>query len=85
MGAQITIIGEDAGLHILLGVHNGMDEHELIATAKMEGTLVYPVSPFWAQASQAESSMVQLGFGGLSIEHITNGVYSLYRAWFKRT
>lgn len=49
MGTQVTIIGEDAGLHILLRVHNGMDEHKLIATAEKEGVQVYPVSPFWAQ------------------------------------
>ncbi|GLF91936.1 GntR family transcriptional regulator [Bacillus safensis] len=83
MGTQVTIIGEDAGLHILLRVHNGMDEHELISTAKMEGAQVYPISPFWAQSAHAEPSMVQIGFGGLSIEDITEGVYSLYRAWFE--
>lgn len=82
MGAQVTIIGEDAGLHILLRVHNGMDEHKLIATAEKEGVKVYPVSPFWAQPAQAEQSMVQIGFGGLSIEDITEGVYALHRAWF---
>ncbi|WP_338708304.1 PLP-dependent aminotransferase family protein [Paenibacillus amylolyticus] len=82
MGAQVTIVGEDAGLHILLRVHNGMDEHKLIATAEKEGVQVYPVSPFWAQPAQAEQSMVQIGFGGLSIEDITEGVYALHRAWF---
>jgi len=82
MGAQVTIIGEDAGLHILLRVYNGMDEHKLIATAEKEGVQVYPVSPFWAQPAQAEQSMVQIGFGGLSIEDITEGVYALHRAWF---
>ncbi|MGV2963895.1 PLP-dependent aminotransferase family protein [Paenibacillus sp. FSL L8-0435] len=82
MGAQVTIIGEDAGLHILLRVHNGMDEHKLIATAEKEGVQVYPVSPFWVQPAQAEQSMVQIGFGGLSIEDITEGVYALHRAWF---
>ncbi|MCR8843623.1 PLP-dependent aminotransferase family protein [Paenibacillus sp. SC116] len=83
MGTQATIIGQDAGLHILLRVHNGMDELELIQAAEEEGVKVYPVSPFWAQPAQAERSMVQIGFGGLSNEDIREGVHSLHRAWFK--
>ncbi|ATF11963.1 hypothetical protein A616_08135 [Brevibacillus brevis X23] len=67
------------GLHILLRVHNGMDEEQLIQTAE-EG--VYPVSPFWAQRAQAEKAMVQIGFGGLKNEDFTEGVHSLQRAWF---
>lgn len=82
MGSQVTIIGQNAGLHILLSVHNGMDEQKLIQTAEEEGARVYPVSPFWAQRAQAERSMVQIGFGGLSNEDITEGVHSLHRAWF---
>jgi GntR family transcriptional regulator/MocR family aminotransferase len=83
MGTHVTIIGEDAGLHILLRVHNGMDEQKLIATAQKEGVQVYPVSPFWALPAQAEPSMVQIGFGGISIEDITEGVCALHRAWFE--
>ncbi|SFE94289.1 GntR family transcriptional regulator / MocR family aminotransferase [Paenibacillus algorifonticola] len=82
MGSQVTIIGQDAGLHILLRIHNGMDEQKLIATAEEEGIRVYPVSPFWAQQAEAEKSMVQIGFGGLSKEDITEGVRALHRAWF---
>ncbi|XKI11694.1 hypothetical protein GGGNBK_08610 [Sporosarcina sp. ANT_H38] len=36
MGTRVTIIGQDAGLHILLQVHNGMNEEELIKTAEGE-------------------------------------------------
>ncbi|MBH5318452.1 PLP-dependent aminotransferase family protein [Paenibacillus sp. GSMTC-2017] len=82
MGSQVTIIGQDAGLHILLRIHNGMDEDQLIATAEEEGVKVYPVSPFWAQRAQADKSMVQIGFGGLSNEDIIEGVNCLHCAWF---
>ena len=54
-----------------------MNEEELIKTAEGEGARVYPVSHFWTQQDQAETSMVQIGFGGLSKEEITAGVYSL--------
>jgi GntR family transcriptional regulator/MocR family aminotransferase len=82
MGEQATVIGQDAGLHILLRVHNGMDESELIKAAEQEGVRVYAVSPFWAQRTDAEASMIQIGFGGLSNEDIVIGVHLLHRAWF---
>ncbi|MEH6943319.1 PLP-dependent aminotransferase family protein [Bacillus sp. JJ722] len=82
MGDQVTVIGQDAGLHILLHVHNGMNEMELIRAAAQEGVKVYAVSPFWVKHNQDEASMVQIGFGGLSNEDIVLGIHSLYRAWF---
>ncbi|MGN4127984.1 PLP-dependent aminotransferase family protein [Lysinibacillus sphaericus] len=82
MGEKVTIIGENAGLHILLRVHNGMDEKELIRTAGQKGVKVYAVSPFWEKQTQAEASMVQIGFGGLSNEDIVLGIHSLNGAWF---
>ncbi|WP_313891753.1 PLP-dependent aminotransferase family protein [Psychrobacillus sp.] len=82
MGEQVTIIGQNAGLHILLRVHNGMIEEELIRAAADHGVKVYAVSPFWEKQSQAEASMIQIGFGGLSSEDIVTGIQSLYRAWF---
>ena len=34
MGANVQILGEQSGLHIVLCVHNGMNENELIESAK---------------------------------------------------
>ncbi|MFD2114766.1 PLP-dependent aminotransferase family protein [Paenibacillus yanchengensis] len=82
MGEQTIVIGQDAGLHVLLCVLNGMDEAELIQAAEQAGVRVYAVSPFWAQSSQVETSMVLIGFGGLRIEDIVKGVHALHRAWF---
>ncbi|EAZ85398.1 PLP-dependent aminotransferase family protein [Lysinibacillus fusiformis] len=82
MGEKVTIIGENAGLHILLRVHNGMDEKELIRAAAQKGVKVYAVSHYWEKQTQAEASMVQIGFGGLSNEDIVLGIHSLFQAWF---
>nr|WP_028547128.1 PLP-dependent aminotransferase family protein [Paenibacillus taiwanensis] len=81
MGHYTTVVGQGAGLHILLRVHNGMSESELIHAAANEGVKVYAVSPFWARPDQAEASMVQLGFGGLSMDEIVMGVHALHRSW----
>ncbi|UHA73424.1 MocR-like pyridoxine biosynthesis transcription factor PdxR [Paenibacillus sp. 481] len=82
MGEQVTVIGADAGLHILLRVHNGMNEQELIQAAEKARVKVYPTSPFWVHRNHAATSMVQIGFGGLSNEDIVKGVHALHRAWF---
>ncbi|MCG7408771.1 PLP-dependent aminotransferase family protein [Paenibacillus sp. ACRRX] len=84
MGQHTTVIGQDAGLHILLRVHNGMNESELIHAAAKVGVKVYAVSPFWICPQQADTSMVQIGFGGLSIEDIVKGVHALQRAWISK-
>ena len=34
MGANVQILGEQSGLHIVLCVHNSMNENELIESAK---------------------------------------------------
>ena len=41
------MIGEDSGLHILLKVHNGMGEKELIKAAAEKSIKVYPVSMYY--------------------------------------
>lgn len=33
MGTHVDILGDQSGLHIVLHVHNGMNERELIQTA----------------------------------------------------
>ncbi|XID95574.1 PLP-dependent aminotransferase family protein [Paenibacillaceae bacterium WGS1546] len=85
MGERTTVIGQDAGLHILLRVRNGMNERELIRTAAEAGVRVYAVSPFWARRSKSAASTVQIGFGGLSLKEIDEGVQAMRRAWFGTT
>ncbi|WP_282244087.1 hypothetical protein [Psychrobacillus sp. NEAU-3TGS] len=63
-------------------MYNGMGEEELIRAAAQKGVKVYAVSLYWENQTQAEASMVQIGFGGLSNEDIVLGIHSLFRAWF---
>ena len=80
LGAFANIHGNNAGLHLLLSVHNGMEEPALIAAAKTKGVMVYPVSHYYA-APPAKNNCVLLGFGGLSLDEITEGVRLLREAW----
>lgn len=81
-GKQIEPIGEAAGHHLAVRVHNGMNEAQLCAAAQAQGALVYPVSQyFMGPMPQKYESKVLLGFGGLSREEIAAGVELLRRAW----
>ncbi|MFB5663699.1 PLP-dependent aminotransferase family protein [Alteribacillus sp. HJP-4] len=83
MKGKVRIIGKGAGLHILLEVYQGKSEGHLIKRAKKFGVKVYPVSKHWENPNQMKTAMVQLGFGGLTNDQITEGIKSLQRAWFE--
>ncbi len=75
------MIGEDSGLHILLKVHNGMREEELIQEAAKHSIKIYPVSTYYKDDTAPEN-VVLLGFAILSEEEIAKAIQLLHTAWF---
>ncbi|MFT0915259.1 PLP-dependent aminotransferase family protein [Bacillus swezeyi] len=73
MGTQVKIVGEKSGLHILLKL-KGVAAYELIEAGFQKGVKVYSPSRFWLHPNPEGDSYIMLGFGGLSIEEIENGV-----------
>ena len=80
---RVEVIGEDSGLHILLKVHNGMREEELIQEAAKYSIKVYPVSTYYKDGTAPEN-VVLLGFAILSEEEIAKAIQLLHKAWFTR-
>ncbi|HDR4428040.1 PLP-dependent aminotransferase family protein [Bacillus thuringiensis] len=80
---HVEVIGEDSGLHILLKVHNGMREEELIKAAAKYSIKIYPVSTYY-KADTASENVVLLGFAILSEEEIEQAVQLLNIAWFRK-
>jgi DNA-binding transcriptional MocR family regulator len=78
-GNDVEIIGEKAGLHILMKT----DRHaqDLIHKAEKLGVKVYPVSDFWIKPHESSSSIVMAGFGGLTAAEIEEGISRLRKAW----
>lgn len=82
MGNKVEIIGEKAGLHILLKVKNRRDV-ELIEAAGLNGVKVYSTSAYLLNNEViTEDATIMLGFGGLSLEDIESGIRLLHEAWF---
>lgn len=82
MGEHVKIYGQNAGLHILLEVNNGMNEKELIEEAKKTDVKVYPVSNYWRNLRNYSNNMVLIGYSSLSEEEIVLGIKQLSSAWF---
>lgn len=80
---RVEVIGEDSGLHILLQVHNGMREEELIKEAVKYSIKIYPVSTYYKDGTAPEN-VVLLGFAILSEEEIAKAIQLLHKAWCTR-
>ena len=81
-GDILDIQGENAGHHLLVAPHNGMDEATLCTAAKSHGVGVYPISSYFiGKMPPCYQGRVLLGYGGLSEEQIQLGVHLLRKAW----
>lgn len=81
LGEQMDMIGAASGLHLLLRDHRSRSEHDLIERARQHGVSVYPVSPYALLPERAAEGTVLLGYGGLTVSQIGEGVSRLADAW----
>ncbi|KFN04606.1 PLP-dependent aminotransferase family protein [Bacillus clarus] len=82
IGTHVDILGEQSGLHIVLHVHNGMTERELIESAITKHVKIYPLSIYDSVNDLRKQSYVLLGFGGIQETEIETVVKLLKEAWF---
>jgi len=78
---NITVSGESAGLHILVRVHNDMNEQQLINAARKQDVSVYGTSRYWLTEVPKQKPHILLGFGSLGKEEIEEGIRRLKKAW----
>ncbi|WP_411305462.1 MocR-like pyridoxine biosynthesis transcription factor PdxR [Priestia aryabhattai] len=78
---NITVSGEYAGLHILVRVHNDMNEQQLINAARKQDVSVYGTSRYWLTELPQQKTHLLLGFGSLEREEIEEGIRRLKNAW----
>ncbi|MFP7737527.1 PLP-dependent aminotransferase family protein [Priestia aryabhattai] len=81
MGGHIEIVGQKAGLHLLVNVKNRSTK-ELVKEARKAGVKVYDPTFYLLNEGEVNSSLVMMGFGGVSEEKIDKGVQLLQKAWF---
>lgn len=82
LGDRVTIIGQKAGLHLLIQLKE-KDVTNLIQKASLMGVKVYPTTAYWMDSDNEDNrNLIMLGYGGLTEEEIEEGITKLKSAWF---
>lgn len=81
IGDHAKITGQNAGLHIAIQVNSEKSADELVSIAGQSGVKVYSTSAQWISKQKDDSSVILLGFGGLSEKQIVEGVEILHEVW----
>lgn len=81
LGGFVKVIGENAGLHIVLEVHTEWTETQLIEKALACGVKVYPLSLYYFEKRYTGNPKVILGYGGLTDTEMEEGIGLLRSAW----
>jgi GntR family transcriptional regulator / MocR family aminotransferase len=69
-------------LHIQLTVKAGRSAVELLEMAASEGVRIYDFRQMWMEPEREEGEpKVYLGFGGINVQDIEQGVALLAKAW----
>ena len=81
---RLEIMGENAGLHLLLTVHGNMKEDELIACAENVGVKLYGLSYYYMQPGlDIPDNTIVLGYANFDMQEIEEVVRLLKAAWCK--
>lgn len=81
-GSKVNVIGQGAGLHVVLElVNNSLDEEQLIKLALEREARLFSLSTTYL-CNDAKHSQIMLGFGGISNQEIDRGIERLYQAWY---
>jgi GntR family transcriptional regulator/MocR family aminotransferase len=83
LGHNVTIIGADSGLHLLIQVNINLKEEDLIDKALKAGIKVHPTLVNWIKPPADLLPVIFIGFAGIQIEHISDAIEALNKCWFK--
>ena len=78
-GDLITVIGENAGLHLVVQVNLPIVEQELINKARQRGIGLYPLSPYYIKDTPGRRAAFLMGFSNLEEKQIQKGLQELYQ------
>lgn len=76
---EFEVIGEKSGLHIVMKLPKRLSEQDAIRLAQEVGIKVYPCSTSYQEGSK--HAKVIMGYGGLTLEQINEGVALLAIVW----
>lgn len=73
-GKRAVVIGQGAGLHVVLMLPNTLhSEAKILDRARQKGIRLFPFSEFYVDG-QPDATTLLLGFGGMNISEIEQGI-----------
>ncbi|MBN3524174.1 PLP-dependent aminotransferase family protein [Paenibacillus apiarius] len=81
-GERAAIIGADAGFHILMKIDSSCTEQELIRMAGAAGIRLASASFTWLTPPKNSDLEFFIGFGGIPLDRIEEGIRRLSEVWF---
>ncbi len=81
MGDEVEIVEGLSSLFVLVKTKDGRCEDELIELAAQQGVCIYPTSQYWAGEIPEEWRYVLIGYSGIPIKSIEEGMKLLAKAW----
>lgn len=77
----ISVSGDQAGMHVILTVKNGLTEEELVNQAHAAGIHVTGLDAFHVSGRPAGDPQILIGFGGLTEDEIISQTEELMASW----
>ncbi len=74
-GEQVTILGEKAGLHLMMRLHTQLSDEEIVQRAAEAGVGLFPAKPHYLKANC--TGAVILGYAELDPQQIRTGIRKL--------
>ena len=79
---EFQISGEESGLHMVLTCKDKkITEEELVQRAAEADVKVYPMSAAYLTCVEKKDAVILLGYGGLTLPEIEEGINRLENAW----
>lgn len=79
LGPQYEIIGDTAGLHIVLKLPDWLNEKQAVQLAQEAGVVIDPISTSYQQ--NPIDNLVLIGYGAIPIELIEEAIYIISNKW----
>ncbi|WP_026734824.1 MocR-like pyridoxine biosynthesis transcription factor PdxR [Fischerella sp. PCC 9605] len=75
LGERATILGENAGIHLIVRLHTNLSDEDIIHRARRVGVGMVTTKPYYLQA--APSGEFIFGYSALTVQQLEEGIHKL--------
>ncbi len=75
LGERATILGENAGIHLMVRLHTNLSDEEIIYRASQMGVGIVTAKPYYLQAAPTKEFL--FGYSALTVQQLQQGIRSL--------